>query len=795
MEVNHMVKININGKDYDVEPGMNLLHTCLGLGFDIPYFCFHPALGSVGACRQCAVKKFKDAEDKKGRIVMSCMEPVADGLIISTDDEEVKSFRRAIIESLMTNHPHDCPVCDEGGECHLQDMTVMTGHNYRRFDFRKRTYKNQDLGPFINHDMNRCIQCYRCVRFYRDYAGGSDLHVFGSSAHVYFGRYEDGKLESEFSGNLVEVCPTGVFTDKTFSHHYTRKWDLTNSPSICHGCSVGCNTLVGERYGMVRRIRSRYNKAVNGYFLCDRGRFGYEFVNSPERIRNIRVKSDKYSEPETDYQDKLREALRSGKIVGIGSPTASLESNFALGNLVGKENFYYGITRDQYILVKEAVKILTEGPGLIPSLSDMEKSDAVLVLGEDPYVTAPEMALAIRQATRNESFRIAAESGIPLWNDTAVRDRTVGIKSHVFIVSSSPTRIDDLAKEIFILPPDDIAKTGFMTASFADKSAPIPPKAGKQVTEIAEKIAKTLIAANNPLIVTGLQSGDLNTLHAAANIAAALAASGKKPMLAVIFPQCNSFGSALMDGKPIDELLAGEDKIDTLIILENDFEKFLSGEETERLLKKTGKLIALSHSINKTTQEADIVMPSGTFAESTGTIINYEGRAQRFYRVLPDNGIIRDSWRHISDMIRLSDSSRTGWKIFDDVVNSMVKAYPGFSPIKEIMPDSSFRYFNEKVARQTPRYSGRTAMTSNISVSEPKPPEDPDSPLKFSMEGYQGIPSSYLTPYYWAPGWNSPQAMNKYMNEPGGYPPDGNPGVLLAGNKKEIKTEYFRFMP
>ena len=181
----------------------------------------------------------------------------------------------------------------KGGECHLQDMTVMTGHNYRRFNFRKRTFNNQDLGPFINHEMNRCIQCYRCVRFYKDYAGGRDFGVFGSRDHLYFGRFADGTLENEFSGNLVEVCPTGVFTDKTLKQHYARKWDMTNGPSVCVNCSVGCNTIVSERYGLVTRIMNRYNGAVNGYFLCDRGRYGYEFINSEERIKNIFIRKGK----------------------------------------------------------------------------------------------------------------------------------------------------------------------------------------------------------------------------------------------------------------------------------------------------------------------------------------------------------------------------------------------------------------------------------------------------------------------------------------------------------------------
>lgn len=221
-----MATIYIANRPYDADPQQNLLQVCLSLGFNLPYFCWHPALGAVGACRQCAVKQFRDAQDTRGRLVMACMTPAAADTRIAIDDPDAQAFRASVIEWLMINHPHDCPVCDEGGHCHLQDMTLMTGHTYRRYRFPKRTYRNQDLGPFINHEMNRCIQCYRCVRFYRDYAGGRDLNVFASRDRVYFGRHEDGVLENDFSGNLVEVCPTGVFTDKTLQEHYTRKWDL-----------------------------------------------------------------------------------------------------------------------------------------------------------------------------------------------------------------------------------------------------------------------------------------------------------------------------------------------------------------------------------------------------------------------------------------------------------------------------------------------------------------------------------------------------------------------------------------
>jgi NADH-quinone oxidoreductase subunit G len=359
--------IYVDGKTYEVDPSENLLHACLSQGLDIPYFCWHPAMGSVGACRQCAVKQYRDENDTTGRIVMSCMTPAADGTRISISDPEVAAFRASVIEWLMVNHPHDCPICDEGGECHLQDMTLMTGHSYRRFRFKKRTYHNQYLGPLINHEMNRCIQCYRCVRYYRDVAGGRDLDVFGAHDALYFGRQTDGILENEFSGNLVEVCPTGVFTDKTLKQHYTRKWDLQTAPSVCVSCSVGCNTIPGERYGSLRRIRNRYNREVNGYFLCDRGRYGYEFVNHERRIYSAltRPADDQAFEPVRGEQavEAIRGLFANGaKAIGIGSPRASLESNYALRELVGPESFYAGISAQEHGLVQTALQILKTGP-------------------------------------------------------------------------------------------------------------------------------------------------------------------------------------------------------------------------------------------------------------------------------------------------------------------------------------------------------------------------------------------------------------------------------------------------
>ncbi|HBY99599.1 MAG TPA: NADH-quinone oxidoreductase subunit G, partial [Chloroflexi bacterium] len=499
-----MATIYVDTVAHEVEDDQNLLHVCLSLGFDLPYFCWHPAMGSVGACRQCMVKQFRDENDTRGRLVIACMTPATDGTRISIEDPEAREFRAGVIEWLMLNHPHDCPVCDEGGECHLQDMTVMTGHDYRRFRFKKRTYPNQYLGPFINHEMNRCIQCYRCVRFYRDYAGGRDFDVFAAHDHVYFGRHADGVLENEFSGNLVEVCPTGVFTDKTLKRHYTRKWDLQTAPSVCVHCSVGCNTIPGERYGMLRRIRNRYNSEVNGYFLCDRGRYGYEFVNSERRIRSPLVAG--VSEPagrdgsgrpgRAGSENVLPSlaALPSGdaRVIGIGSPRASLEANFALRTLVGPEQFYQGMSEAESHLIAAVLEILRNGPARSPSLHDVERADAVFVLGEDVTNVAPMLALALRQAARRQPMRAAAPLKIPLWDDAAVRELIQNEKGPFFIAAPYGTRLDDVATKTSYAAPDDLARLGFAVAWELGAGKPPRTRLADEIRSAAGGLAERL---------------------------------------------------------------------------------------------------------------------------------------------------------------------------------------------------------------------------------------------------------------------------------------------------------------
>jgi NADH-quinone oxidoreductase subunit G len=252
----------------------------------------------------------------------------------------------------------------------------------------------------------------------------------------------------------------------------------------------------------------------------------------------------------------------------------------------------------------------------------------------------------------------------------------------------------------------------------------------------------------------------------------------------------------LLDGDSLDDAIEiiNQDDIDTLIIIENDLYRRTSREKVEALFEKCRQVIVLDHLMNQTAQRADILLPAATFAESIGTIVNNEGRAQRYYSVLPLNEPVKESWRWITEMMKISEKSREiTWENFDDIVTTLASSNQAFSALKEKMFNADSRFFNEKISRQNKRFSGRTAMNSHLSVSEPKPPGDPDSPLNFSMEGYQVDPPSSLIPFYWSPGWNSCQAMKAYMNEPeGNLKNGGDPGVRLFSAGTGHKTGYFK---
>jgi NADH-quinone oxidoreductase subunit G len=398
-----MPRLEIDNRTVEVPRGTKVIAAAEKLGIYIPRFCYHEALGSVGACRMCAVMFLEGPV--KG-LNMSCMVEAKDGMVVSTDHPEAQRFRSWIIDWMMINHPHDCPVCDEGGHCLLQDMTVSGGHGVRHYDGPKRTYHDQYLGPLVAHEMNRCIHCWRCRRYYQEYAGYRDLGAMQIGWRTYFGRQSDGRLESPFAGNLIDLCPTGVYTDKP-SRFKGRRWDFVRSDSICPHCSLGCAITVNTRYRQVIRLEARRQPAVNGHFICDRGRYGYGFAGHPQRPRLGRVDGG-----ETEVAEAIETAAQRLKQVGekyglqavaaLGSARLGLEAQAALARLSQQ----CGWSAARFFLEPElAMRVHGAVQGLRSELAisqtELFGADFILAMGVDPLAEAPMLALAMRQAVRN----------------------------------------------------------------------------------------------------------------------------------------------------------------------------------------------------------------------------------------------------------------------------------------------------------------------------------------------------------------------------------------------------------
>ncbi len=775
-----MAKITVDGQCYEVDPANNLLQECLSQGLDLPYFCWHPCMGSVGACRQCAVKQYRDEDDKTGTLVMACMTPVTDGAILSIEDDQAKAFRAGVIEGLMTSHPHDCPVCEEGGECHLQDMTLMSGHNYRRFDKRKVTHRNQDLGPFLNHEMNRCITCYRCVRFYNDYAGGKDLSAQASHHHTYFGRFEAGTLESEFSGNLAEVCPTGVFTDKPFSEHYARKWDLEAAPAVCTGCAIGCNTSPGERYGSLRRIVNRYHSDINGYFLCDRGRFGAHYVNSDFRLRSAKDSSGMTLSSEEASIAFARDTQK--RLIGIGSPRASVEANFALRRLVGEDNFYAGFSDSDYEAMQVLLNSLQDQDFNCPSLKQVESADAVLIIGEDVTNTAPRMALSLRQSVRVAAYELADKARIPQWQDAAVREIAQETRSPLCIFATGATRLDDVATLRLNASREDLLEAA--EALFVRLSGDSPHYregvTGRTMQAVEETYA-ALLAAKKPLIISGVHAG-VEAMRLASNIAKRLAKIRESSCdLVLLAAEHNSVGHALLLeeknslGSAFNRLK--DEGCDGLIVIENDLYNRAPTSIVQAALKSVDTCIVIDQIETPTARHASLVLPSTSFVESANVLVNYEGRAQLSFQLSP----CPESLKPVERWLNVEGSEST-----ESLIRRCSTELAPFSELDKCLPHPSSVVPGAKFPRMSHRASGRTAMNADRNVHEGKQTLDDNSVMSFSMEGIQPLRDATVLGSSWAPQWNSNQSISKFQNEVNGALKQRNSEIHLITRNSHL---------
>ena len=476
--------------------------------------------------------------------------------------------------------------------------------------------------------------------------------------------------------------------------------------------------------------------------------------------------------------DTVIENIQGKKVLGIGSPRASLESNFALRELVGQENFSTGLSQKEQKLVELAASIMQTEGVYNPGMREIESYDAVLILGEDLTQTAPRMALSVRQASKNKAKEMAAERRTQEWLAEPVQRIAQDEKSPIYILAATQTRLADIATGEVVASPNDIARLGFAIAAAV---------AGESVTGLdddakafAQTIADTLKAAKKPLIISGTSLQDPAIMEAAAQVAQNL---GSHAGLTLTVPEVNSMGLAIFGGQSLEQAFAQD--YDAIIVVENDLYRRLPTAQVDAALAKANDIIVLDHSETATVAKASIVLSAASFAEGDGTVVSQEGRAQRFYQVYDPSYYkpefaIKESWRWLHALETGLKGKAISWTLLDDVVEAVAKNVPALEGIQDVAPDAGFRVHGLKVAREPRRYSGRTAMRAPLSVHEPKQPIDLDSALTFSMEGYVGAETpAALVPFAWSAGWNSPQAWNKFQDKVGGHLKGGDSGVRL----------------
>jgi len=620
-----MPKLIIDNIAVEVPTGTSVLEAAKQVGIWIPHFCYHPALGSVGACRLCAMKFLEGPV--KG-VQMSCMIPAQDGMVISTTDGEAARMRSLVIEWLMINHPHDCPVCDEGGECLLQDYTVAGGHGNRRYQGKKRTFINQDLGPQIEHEMNRCIECYRCVRFYQEFAGGTDLGVMGSGARVYFGRFQDGTLESPFAGNLVDICPTGVYTDKT-ARFRARYWDYEMAPSVCPHCSLGCSTMPAAHYRELLKIIARRNDAVNGWFICDRGRFSNQPVNDPARPRFPLLDGNVASWDEALDALLLRigevvELYGADSIAVVGSSRLALEGSALLpqlAELLGAGFLCYFTDPGEGDRTVGAVSLLTADNSA--SMADIQQADCIAIVGSELLAEAPMLALAVRQAWRK------------------------GAK--VFLVGAQP---------------QEWVKAVAIEAAHLATLAELP----------IDKFAK-------PVVICGTEQNDLATIEQAASIGARLVypLSGPNAFGAALLAaehETTALAEALATGK-IKGVVAFEADIPpelldgVVMIAMADWQSTEAGNNAQIFLPTTAWVEMDGTYVNNEgrAQRFKKVMEPGLPLKGLDPALH----PPRVHRNAPPGGDLRPAWRVIAELIerlgggKIEEPLSGRWARFSDL--------------------------------------------------------------------------------------------------------------------------------
>ena len=664
------VTLLIDGREIEAIEGEMLVDAAKQGDVEIPVFCYEPKLGApVGACRMCMVEI-----EGMPKLQTACSTPVRDGMVVYTRNEQVKGAQNAVVEFLLVNHPLDCPVCDKGGECPLQDISMGWGHGRSRFTEAKRHFEKPiPLSPLIGIDRERCILCYRCVRFSQEVSEDSQLQLLERGDKSYVGTFDERPYIDPFHGNITELCPVGALTSYTYRFR-ARPWDIEQAGSVCTLCPSQCNVSFTVRDEAVKRVLARDNPDVDDGWLCDKGRYGFEMLEGEARVQGPIVRSGG-NPGEAGWPEAIERAasgLRSAgtRTAAIVGDASNEEANLvqrmlrqALGSANVDSRPADGPRREELIKLTD--------PAISARVADIDSAGAVLVIGTDPLHSSPILDLRIRKAVRRSGTMLA-------------------------LATDRPTALDGGAAALARYAPG--AAAGFLAelcAALAEEG---------EGDGAAAEVAKTLAGAEDVIIVWGERIGRGDSGKAAIEgllgLAEGLGMSGKEGSGLLEVPDLtNARGlrevGCLPDAGPgLTSAEAGKGTAEIRAALEagdlsavilfgvNPLRDFADSAGWKRALSAADHVIAFSMLENETTAQADVVFPLESHAEKDGTVTHPDGRLQRVRPSAARPRDVRPGWQVLAEL-SAALGHETGIESAPDALAALAEAVPFYSGISD----------------------------------------------------------------------------------------------------------------
>jgi len=617
-----IVNIEVDGKPVEARPGQMVIEVTDKIGAYVPRFCYHEKLSVAANCRMCLV----DIEGAP-KPIPACAQPVNEGMKVFTKSPRAIAAQKATMEFLLINHPLDCPICDQGGECELQDLAMGYGRDVSRYNDGKRVVKDKDIGPLVSTDMTRCIHCTRCVRFGEEIQGKPQLGTTLRGENVVISTYVEQNIDHELSANIIDLCPVGALNNKPYRYS-ARAWEMVQRATVApHDC-VGSNLYAHVLRGTVKRIVPRSNEAINESWLADRDRFSYEAIYSADRLAQPRIK-ESGEWRDVDWDEALEAAaavLKDADTVGLlASPSATVEEGHLLARLaqhLGTSNLDHRIERRDFSDQEDDPAF----PWLGCSIADIEKQDVIVVIGSHIRQEAPILAHRLRKAA---------------------------------LAGASVNFVSSEEHEYF-----------FDVDSYVSGAGLVQLLSGDAIKPVVEKLKE----AQNALVLIGNIAGRHRAFSAVRSLAADIAArTGAK--LGTLSPGANSAGLSLAgvlpqkgDGLHAAAMVDSAPEATLLLNVEPDAD-FHATDDAVAKLAEQEFVVALTPFISDALLEAaDLLLPIGTFAETSGTYVNVEGTWQSFSGVANPVGEARPAWKVLRVLGNLVDADGFDYVTSEDVL-------------------------------------------------------------------------------------------------------------------------------